>query len=62
VDYGFGAAKVGKQFQAAEYAAARHAIVIGSEWPNVKVKKLAVRSEVELPHTGLAEWLKNQQV
>ena len=45
VDYPLSAAKVGKQFQAAENAGARHAVVIGDEWPQIKLKTLATREE-----------------
>ncbi len=45
VDYALTAAKVGKQFQAAEHLGARQAILIGDEWPQVKVKTLATREE-----------------
>lgn len=45
IDYPLGPAKVGKQFQAAEAAGARRAIVIGAEWPQVKIKTLATRTE-----------------
>lgn len=41
-------AKVGKQFQAAEAAGARAAIVIGGEFPAVKIKNLKTREEREI--------------
>jgi len=43
------AAKVGKQFQAAEQLGATRAILVGDEWPQVKVKTLASREEILLP-------------
>jgi len=46
VDYPLSPAKVGKQFQAAEQAGARTAVVIGEEWPQLKLKNLATREEV----------------
>jgi len=49
VDYALGAAKVGKQFQSAETAGARLAVVIGTEWPAVKLKVLATRAESAVP-------------
>ncbi len=61
-DFSFTPSKVGKQFQAAEQARAKFAVVVGSEWPNVKVKVMATRAESEVPHGELAEWLKSQQV
>jgi histidyl-tRNA synthetase len=46
--------KVGKQFQAAEQSGARVAILIGDEWPQVKIKTLATREEILIPATVLA--------
>ena len=40
--------KVGKQFNNAEHLKARSAIIIGSEYPKVKVKDLLNRNEVEV--------------
>jgi len=45
VDYPLSPVKVGKQFQAAEQAGARFALVIGDEWPQLKLKTLATREE-----------------
>ena len=45
-DFPLAAAKVGKQFQTAENLGARLAVLIGEEWPQVKVKTLATREEV----------------
>jgi len=50
------AMKVGKQFQAAEYSGAGAAVVIGSEFPEVTVKDLKERQEVNCP----AEQLKSE--
>lgn len=61
VDFPFGALKVGKQFQAASQAGATHAVVVGSEWPLLKIKTLATREEVEIQHDALADWLKSSQ-
>ena len=44
-DFPLAAAKVGKQFQTAEQLGARVAILVGGEWPLVKVKTLATREE-----------------
>ena len=44
-DFSLSAAKVGKQFQTAEQLGARIAILVGDEWPMVKVKTLATREE-----------------
>jgi histidyl-tRNA synthetase len=46
LDFPLAPAKVGKQFQAAEQAGARLALLIGDEWPQVKIKTLATREEV----------------
>ena len=45
VDYPLASAKVGKQFQSAEQAGARLALLIGDEWPQLKLKTLATREE-----------------
>jgi histidyl-tRNA synthetase len=45
VDYWFQPAKVGRQFQQAEAFRAIYAVVVGQEWPQVRVKRLADRSE-----------------
>lgn len=60
-DFPLDAAKVGKQFQAAEQLGARYAVVVGGEWPNLKIKTLATRAEVTIPQETLAEWLKTAQ-
>jgi len=44
-DFPFTAAKVGKQFQTAEQLGARVTVLVGDEWPQVKVKTLATREE-----------------
>ena len=49
--------KVGKQFGTAETAGASHAIVIGAEWPTLKVKRLADRYEEPVPANSLLAWL-----
>jgi len=57
VGFPLGQEKVGKQFGTAETLGASHAVVIGAEWPNVKVKRLSDRMEQELDHATLAIWL-----
>jgi uncharacterized oxidoreductase len=37
------------------------AVLVGDEWPDVKVKMLATRQEERILHTGLADWLRNRQ-
>ena len=44
-DFPLTAAKIGKQFQTAEQLGARVAVLVGDEWPQVKVKTLATREE-----------------
>ena len=57
VDFSMTATKVGKQFQVAEQLGARHAVLVGEEWPNVKLKTLATREEVIVPKEELAAQL-----
>ena len=61
VDFPLKSAKVGRQFQDAEQLGARHAVVIGQEWPLVKLKHLATRTEEALEHSMLARRLKNTE-
>lgn len=60
VGFPLGGEKVGKQFGSAETLGASHAVVIGAEWPEVKVKRLADRVEHKLDHATLAVWLAGQ--
>ncbi len=54
-DYPLAPAKVGKQFQTAETLGARFTVLVGDEWPQVKLKTLATREEVLLdPDSVLA--------
>ena len=57
VGFPLGAEKVGKQFGAAESSGASHAIVVGAEWPTLKVKHLADRREESVPRESLLAWL-----
>ena len=52
-DFPLTAVKVGKQFQNAENLGARLAVLIGDEWPQVKVKTLATREEVLISNEEL---------
>jgi histidyl-tRNA synthetase len=54
VDYPLAAAKVAKQFQAAEELGARIALLYGDEWPQVKIKNLATREEKLIRHEEVA--------
>jgi histidyl-tRNA synthetase len=47
-DFPLTAAKIGKQFQTAEALGARYAVLVGDEWPRVKLKLLATREEREV--------------
>lgn len=57
IGFPLGGEKVGKQFGTAEAAGATHAVVIGSEWPTVKVKRLSDRHEESVPHDALPAWI-----
>jgi histidyl-tRNA synthetase len=61
VDFSLTTAKVGRQFQSAEQVGAGLAVLVGDEWPQVKIKTLATRQEDQILHTGLADWLRNRQ-
>jgi histidyl-tRNA synthetase len=57
VDFPLTDAKVGKQFQTAEHLGARLAVLVGDEWPQVKIKTLATREETLVPAEQLAAHL-----
>ena len=61
VAFPLGSERVGKQFGAAESAGATLAVVIGAEWPVVKVKRLADRHEEELAERDLLAWLQENR-
>ena len=56
-DYCLQTAKVGRQFQQAEAVGARYAVVVGQEWPQVRVKILAERTEKTLLKDDLPDLL-----
>ncbi|MDF1656125.1 MAG: histidine--tRNA ligase [Verrucomicrobiales bacterium] len=58
VQYAFADMKVGKQFQTAEQSGATHAVVIGSEFPQVGIKDLSDRSEKTVSLEALLEAVK----
>ncbi len=60
VDLPLSDAKVPKQFQAAEKCGARFAVVIGQEFPQVKIKTLSSRTEEECDAASLVEWIKQR--
>jgi len=57
VDFALKPAKVGRQFQDAEGIGAARAILVGAEWPVLKIKTLATRQEETCERSGLAERL-----
>ncbi len=57
VDHSLAKVKVGKQFQTAEKCGARFAVVIGEEFPVVKIKVLSSRMEEECEAASLVEWM-----
>lgn len=61
LQYSFAEMKVGKQFQTAEQSGATHAVVVGSEFPEVGLKNLSDRSEVKVSFEQLADTLKRQK-
>lgn len=52
-DYPLVAQKVGKQFQHAEDAKARFAVIVGAEFPTLSVKNLRTRDQMEVPVEGI---------
>ena len=56
-DFPLSPAKVGKQFQRADQSGARFALVIGSEYPELKLKVLASRTEESGHAENLVDWL-----
>ncbi|MCX7713138.1 MAG: ATP phosphoribosyltransferase regulatory subunit [Chthoniobacterales bacterium] len=57
VEFPLTTTKVAKQFASAEAAGARFALLVGSEWPRVKLKILAQRKEIELDSQSLPQSL-----
>ncbi|MEI8313397.1 MAG: His/Gly/Thr/Pro-type tRNA ligase C-terminal domain-containing protein, partial [Verrucomicrobiota bacterium] len=56
-DFSLKPAKVGRQFQDAEGMGARHAIVVGAEWPVIKIKTLETRQETSIDQSALSSHL-----
>jgi len=61
VAFPLGAERVGKQFSAAETAGSTYAVVVGTEWPQVKAKRLADRYEEEVAQETLVNWLQQNR-
>ncbi len=58
VDFALAPAKVGRQFQAAEAAGALVALVVGAEWPALRIKHLASREEMIIDEGSVAAKLR----
>jgi histidyl-tRNA synthetase len=58
-DFSLQPIKVGKQFQMAESVAAQFAVVVGQEWPQVKLKNLQRREETTVSREVLVNLLKS---
>jgi histidyl-tRNA synthetase len=56
-DFPLTSAKVAKQFQSAEKSGARFALVVGAEYPELKLKILSSRTEETCNAANAAEWL-----
>jgi len=56
-DYSMNPAKVAKQFQSAEKSGARFVLVVGTEYPELKLKILSSRTEESGRAENAAEWL-----
>lgn len=56
-DYPLVAGKVGKQFQAAEKTGARFVLVVGAEYPELKLKILSSRTESTGNAENAVEWI-----
>ncbi len=61
VDYPLTAEKVGRQFKDADASGAPVAVIVGQEWPRLRVKDLKTRMESELSQAALADWAANLQ-
>ncbi len=61
VEYPLNPDKVPRQFKDAEASGATVALVVGEEWPKLKIKDLQARTETELAQEALADWAANLQ-
>jgi histidyl-tRNA synthetase len=59
-DYCLQPVKVARQFQQAEAVRAKYAIVIGQEWPQLRIKLLAERTERVISKEELRDLLGNK--
>lgn len=62
VEMPLSSAKVGRQFAAAEECGARHALVVGTEWPAVRWKVMALRQEKSVLAEEVSNVLKTWDV
>jgi histidyl-tRNA synthetase len=58
-DFSLQPIKVGKQFQMAESVGAQFAVIVGQEWPEVKLKNLQQREETTVSKEALINLLKS---
>lgn len=61
VNFPLAADKVARQFKDADASGATLALVIGEEWPLMKIKNLKTRTESTLDQAALADWATNLQ-
>ena len=59
VSYPLTPTKVGKQFGNAENLKSRTAVIIGSEYPKIKVKDLIQREEIEIETDQILKFIKS---
>lgn len=58
VDFPLTAIRIGKQFQIASQLGAQLAVIVGSEWPQIRFKRLTTREEFSCPYEALTEHLR----
>ncbi len=62
VSFSLASERIGKQFSAAENSGATFAVMVGVEWPQLKVKRLSTREETSVPQEGLVSWLRESLI
>ncbi len=60
VAFSLASERIGKQFSTAENSGATFAVIIGTEWPQVKIKRLSTREEISVPIENLHSWLSSE--
>jgi len=60
VDFSLGVVRIEKQFRHAQQLGARHIVVVGREWPQVKLQRSAFHEVSVCPYEKLAEHLKTE--